>query len=162
MSWIATTPDMTADWSEVTDWLVDTAEASTKTVTGQEARATAARSGREVSLARLRGQDTGKQRKSPAVEWLWTASLVLSYPGRLKKGATAAALNDAQRVAELLTTGNPERGWRITVTDVDSGTSTPDTFAVTLTVTVLTYWRHGSPQGTSPTSAQATAYGGTS
>lgn len=161
MSWQPTTIDSTADWSEVADWLLGTAKALGKTIAGQEPRVGALRSRREVALDELGFEDTGAMRKGPSTETLWTAVLVLNYPGRLKDGAHAAALADAQAIGDALTTGNPGRGWRVHVPSVRiAGTEAPDTIRVRMTVTVLTVWRHGAAQGTSPTSAEATANGG--
>lgn len=157
MSWVPEGPDMTADWADVADWLVGTCKAMGKTVAGQEMRPSSVRAGREVVLERLRGSDTGKQRKGPSVNWLWTATLVLSYPGRLKDGTHRTALADAQAIADVLTTGDPERGWRIHVSDAETSLDSPDTLRVRLTVTIDTYWRHGQTQGTELTSAEALA-----
>lgn len=159
MSWTLPQADMTAGWDEIPAYLLSVCLGAGKTVAGQEGQPQAQRARREVVILSIDGADTGEQRKDPSVEWRWTYVLGFTFPGRQKAGTAQAAMADLEPVATALQTGNPNRGWRISVKKV-SGRQVGEHFRPTLTVEVLTFWRAGLSEGTDPQSASARAAGG--
>ena len=161
MSWLSVDPDMTGDWHEIVDYVLGVCEAAGKTTAGQEGSPAAVRASRDVVLEDGDGQDTGDLRKGPSSEWRWSLVILLSYPGRQKRGSAGRALADAVHVAAALTTANPERGWRPHVGRARIRQE-GDHYRVRLTVEVLHIWRHGPPAGLDADSAEAQANGGLS
>lgn len=155
-NWRLPQADMTAGWGELADYLLGLCQGAGKTIAGQEGDARSQRSRREVAVERVQGRDTDLERKSPTTAWLWRYTLVLTYPGRQKSGTAADSLNDAEGVAKLITTANPERGWRLHVSGCD-GQQEGEHFRVRLQVEVRADWFAGDAQGLAPTSAEVLA-----
>lgn len=161
MSFLSLAADMTGDWYEVVDYVMGVCEGAGKTTAGQEGASASTRAARDVVLDEGDGADTGDLRKGPSSEWRWTFTVLLSYPGRGKRGSASRALADAAQVAAALTTANPERGWRLHVSRARIRQD-GDFYRVRLSVEVLHLWRHGPPEGLEADSAEATANGGLS
>lgn len=147
--------DHTAGWEELPDFLLSVCEGAGKTVAGQENRPGSIRARREIAVEAMDGDDTELQRRTPATEWKWRATLLIKYPGRGAKDTLSGAMRDAEPVAKALTTANPKRGWRVHVAGVRARVEGPDLVVRLLVDVERVYWYVGAPVGQNSGSPEA-------